>query len=94
MANNVYEHKKKKDTVSYLHKAAFSPVKSTWIQVIQAGFYTTWPGLTPELVEKYLDKSTATVKGHLRQIRQNLRSTKTTTNSTTKNTSVMTMPFQ
>ena len=28
MANNVYEYKKKKDIVTYLHKAAFSLVKS------------------------------------------------------------------
>ena len=69
MANNVYEYKKKKDIVTYLHRAAFSPVKSTWIQAIQAGFFTTWPGLTPALVDKHLNKSPATIKGHLRQIR-------------------------
>ena len=39
MANNVYEYKKKKDVVTYLHKAAFSPVKFTWIQAMQAGFF-------------------------------------------------------
>jgi hypothetical protein len=89
MANNVYEHKKKADIVQYLHKAAFSPVKSTWIQAIQAGFYTTWPNLTVEMVEKHLEKSPATVKGHLRQIRQNLRSTATT--ATPIDTNVMTM---
>ena len=39
-ANNVYEYKKKQDTVTYLHKTVFSPVKSTWIKVINAGFST------------------------------------------------------
>ena len=38
MAKNVHEYEKKKDSVTYLHKAAFSPVKSTWMQVIQAVF--------------------------------------------------------
>jgi hypothetical protein len=89
MANNVYDHKKKADIVQYLHKAAFSPVKSTWIRAIQAGFYTTWPNLTVEMIEKHLKKAQATVKGHLRQIRQNLRST--TTTATPIDTNVMTM---
>ena len=74
--HNIYELNKKRDIVTYLHKAAFSPVPSTWIQAIETGFYTSWPGLTPDLVKKHLPKSPATVKGHLRQIRQNLRSTK------------------
>ena len=88
MANNVYDHKKKADIVHYLHRAAFSPVKSTWIRAIQAGFYSTWPHLTVDMVEKHLTKSQATVKGHLRQIRQNLRSTSKT--ATPIDTNVMT----
>ena len=48
-ANNVYAFNKKKDIVTYLHKAAYSPVKSTWIKAINAGFFTTWPGLTAEI---------------------------------------------
>ena len=56
-ANNVYEYKKKHDTVTYLHKAAFSPVKSTRIKAIKAGIFNTWPGLTSDLVMKHLKKS-------------------------------------
>ena len=73
-ANNVYEYKKKQDIVTYLYKAMLSPVKSTWIKAINAGVLNTWPGFTSDLVEKHLKKSNATVKGHLRQTRQNLRS--------------------
>jgi hypothetical protein len=51
-------------------------VPSTWLQAIQAAIYNTWPGLTTDLVANYLPKSTATVKGHINQQRQNLRSTK------------------
>lgn len=43
---------------------------------IQAGFFATWPGLTAKDVSNYLSKSEATTKGHLKQTRQNLRSTK------------------
>ena len=50
-AKNIYKYKKKQDTVTFLHKAGFSPVKSTCIKAINAGFFNTWPGLTSELVE-------------------------------------------
>ena len=82
-ANNVYEIKTKKEIIKFLHKAAGSPVKSTWIQAIKNGQYTTWPGLTTKIVEKYLEKSQATVKGHMKQTRQNIRSTKNTQSAET-----------
>ena len=39
------------------------------------GFFTSWPGLTAKAVAKYLPKSIATSKGHLDQMRKNIRST-------------------
>ena len=86
--------KKKRDTITYLHKAAFSPVPSTWVDVIEHGFFTSWPGLTTKLVEKNLPKSSVTVKGHLRQIQQNLRTTQTKQKTPpTLNKPVMTTEF-
>ena len=73
--NNVYEVNKQRDIVQYLHKAAFSPVPSTWITAINAGFFATWPSLTADLVRKHLDKSPATTKGHMKQLRMNIHST-------------------
>ena len=34
----------------------------------------SWPGLTSSLARKYLPKSVSTSKGHMRQLRQNIRS--------------------
>jgi hypothetical protein len=34
----------------------------TWIKAIEAGHFTTWPGLTADLVRKHLPKSIATTK--------------------------------
>jgi hypothetical protein len=65
--------------VKYLHAAAFSPVKSTWIADVVKGYYTSWPGLTPSALQKYYPQTMATAKGHLDQSRHNLRSTKTKT---------------
>ena len=74
-ANNFYEYNKKKDIFTYLHKAAYSPVKSTLIKAINAGLFTSWPDLTAELVETHLEKSPATTQGHFGQFRKNLGST-------------------
>jgi len=59
-----------------MHKTVFCPAPSTWIDVIEAGFYTSCPGLTADLVKK-IQKPSATVKGHLRQTQQNFQSAKT-----------------
>jgi hypothetical protein len=76
-ANNVHEMRNQSDLVAYLHRACFSPVRSTWLKAINAGYFATWPGLTAELVTKHLSKSIATAEGHLQQERQNLRSAAT-----------------
>ena len=73
---------RKKEThmnlVRYLHAACFSPVPSTFKKAIKNGFLKSWPGLTTSLVDKHLPPSEATAKGHLRQERQHLQSTKRT----------------
>jgi hypothetical protein len=64
------------DLITYLHAACFSPVKSTFIRAIKNNHFSTWPGLTVELVNKTLDNNLPSSKGHLNQERQNLQSTK------------------
>ena len=39
LTNSVYDYKRIKYIVTYVHKAAYSPVKSKWIQDINAGFF-------------------------------------------------------
>eukprot|EP00957_Ditylum_brightwellii_P039386 2979039-Ditylum_brightwellii.AAC.1 len=73
--NNVYDIKIKKDIAQYLHDAAFSPNPATWLKAIQRGFFTTWPGLDENLVQKHLEKSVAMYKGHMKQQQKNVRST-------------------
>jgi hypothetical protein len=74
-AHNVYEQKSIQATIAYLHACCFSPVTDTWLKAIQNGHFATWPSVTVENVRKYLSKSDATSKGHMKQIRQNIRST-------------------
>ena len=75
----IRKNKTKKDLVKFLHAAAWSPVTDTWIKAIKNNHFTTWPGLSPELVRKHLPPSVATAEGHMKQERQGLQSTKTKT---------------
>ena len=92
-AHSAYNISTKSDLVRYLHHAAFSPVLSTWTKAIDAGYHTTWTGLTLYLVHKHLPKALATAQGHLCQQQRNFRSTKiTATPSIDNNTPEMTTP--
>jgi hypothetical protein len=77
-ANSAYEQKTKGALIDFLHRACFSPPISTWVQAIENNFFTTWPGLSAEAVQKFLPKSLATAKGHLKAAPKNLRSTSKT----------------
>ena len=60
----------------YLHATAGFPVKSTWLGAIKAGNYASWQGLTYANASKYCPLYVESVKGHLTQSRQGIRSTK------------------
>ena len=62
LCNSVYEQKTLQDV-------AKSPVPQTFIDAINAGFFTSWPGLNAALISKHLPKSEATTLGHLDQTR-------------------------
>ena len=64
------------ELVQYLHATYYSPVKSTWIKAIKNNSFALWPGLTAELVEKYLPLTLVTVQGHIHCEKQHLQSTK------------------
>ena len=72
-ANHVYETKSKQELILFYHAACFSPTKRTFVDAIKRNAFASWPGLTVELVNKYLPRTEATIKGH---IRQNYKGTK------------------
>jgi hypothetical protein len=78
VAKNVYELRNTGALVHYLHKALFSPTKSTLLQAVKNGHLMTWPGLTEEAIHKHLKLTPATDMGHMNQRRQNIRSTSKT----------------
>ncbi len=62
-----------------MHAICGYPVKSTWLKAIKAGNYVGWRMLNERNVQKYYAKTIKTAKGHLNQMRKNVRSTKTKT---------------
>ena len=61
----------------YLHACAGFPTKTTWIKAIRAGNFATWPHLTLKSVQQHFPESDETQQGHMRSIKEVIRSTKT-----------------
>ena len=64
LANNAFYMATKPDLAMYYHRADFSPVPTTFISAINNGNFSTWPGITAELISKHLPKSLTTEKCH------------------------------
>jgi hypothetical protein len=62
--------------VHLCHASTGNPVPPTWFAAIKAGNRDTFPGLTLRNTMKHCPSSDATIKGHLKQMQQGLRSTK------------------
>ena len=73
----MYELPSTAEIVRHLHTCAGFPTKSTWLKAISGGNYATWPHLTAAAVRKHFPESNETSQGHLRAIKQGIRSTKT-----------------
>jgi hypothetical protein len=66
------------ETVAFAHATLFSPALSTLHTALAKGYLHNFPGLTAKSLRKYPPRSFAMIKGHLDQVRQNVRSTKRT----------------
>ena len=62
--------------VQYFHAADGFPVSTTCLKAIKTGNYRTWPGLTLANATSYCPSSYETIKGHISQPIQGVRSTK------------------
>ena len=75
-AHSVYDLPSVEALVCYMHTAAGFPVKSTWFKAIKNGNFDSWPGLIYNNAAKYFPHSVETLKGHMVQSSQGVRSTK------------------
>ena len=75
-SGSLYETKSKADLSTFLHLVCWIPCKSAMLTAIKKNFLSTWPGITEQLVLKFLPKSEATSKGHIRQSFKGKQSTR------------------
>ena len=71
----IQKNKLKQDLAAFYHGVCFSPTKKTFVQAINNGNFIGWPGLDKQLINKNLNETIPTLKGHMRQERKNLQST-------------------
>ena len=72
---SAYECNSKSALVDYHHTSFWIPNQYGWGKEITKKFFTSCPGLTYDLVHKYLSKKQSTILGHLQQPRKGLIST-------------------
>ena len=76
--NYAHNIKSNKNLILFYHRCCNSPVISTWKVTIRKSFFATLPSIVCTGIDKYLDKSIATTKGHIHQTQQGVRSTQPT----------------
>ena len=76
VAMNVYELPSTKEVVRFLHAALGFPTKATLLTAIRNGNLVTFPALNVSNVTKHFPESDETQKGHMKQVKQGVRSTK------------------
>jgi hypothetical protein len=75
-AMSVYDLPNTKEVVRFLHAALGTPLRATLLTAAQHGNLITFPGMTPENISRHFPESDETQKGHMKQTKQGVRSTK------------------
>ena len=78
--NAIFDLPSARETARWHHAAAGFPEKETFLKAIRNGNYSTWPGLSAELMSKHYPESVETKKGHMKGPRQGIKSTKVAPN--------------
>ena len=74
--NIVFELPSVKETARWHHASAGFPEKETFLRAIGKGNYSSWPGLTYEMMNKHCPDSVESKKGHMKGPRKGIKSTK------------------
>jgi len=75
-ALNVYKLPSMKEVIRFGHAALGFPTKPSLLDAIRHKNLVTFPGMTVDNVYKFFPESEETQKGHMKQSRQGVRSTK------------------
>jgi hypothetical protein len=72
----VYELPSTKEVMRFLHAALGNPTQATLLTAAQHGNLVTFPGLTPQNISQHFPELDKTQKGHMKQTKQGVISTK------------------
>ena len=78
--NSIYECENKEQLTKYYHASLGSHPKSTLIEAANSNYLRGCPGLDTTAIRKFIAVEDATEMGHMKQIQQGIRSTKTKSN--------------
>jgi hypothetical protein len=75
-ANAIFNLPNTRQSLLYHQASVGFPPKETFLAAVQAGNYTTWPGMTTTLIHKHFPDMDKTQKGHMKGQWKGVRSTK------------------
>jgi hypothetical protein len=75
-AMSVHDLPNTKEVVRFLHAVLGNPTRATLLAAAQHGNLITFPSITPENISRRFPESDETQKGHMKQTKQGVRSTK------------------
>jgi len=75
-AMSMYDSPNTKEVVRFLHAAMGTPTRATLLTAAQHGNLITFPGMPPENISRHFSEWDETQKGHMKQTKQGVRSTK------------------
>ncbi len=75
---NVYKLPLTKEVVQFQYAALGFPTKAMLLTTIRHKNLVTFPGMTSKNINKFFPESNETQKGHMKQMKQGVRSTKVT----------------
>ncbi len=76
LANFTHSVKTRANGVKFAHQSLCNPKNLTLLKAVRKGFLKGCPNLSGKLILKYLNPSPATAKGHMKQPRQGIKSTR------------------
>ena len=75
VASFTHSIKTRANAVKFAHQSLCNPKISTLLKAVRRGFLDGCPNISEKLINKYLNASPATAKGHMKRPRHGIRST-------------------
>jgi hypothetical protein len=75
VASFTHSIKTRANAVKFAHQSLCNPKISSFLKAVRHGFLNGFPNISKKLINKYLNASPATTKGHMKRPRHGIKST-------------------